>query len=389
MLDLDNTLWGGVLGEDGIDGIQLGEGTEGEAFAAFQEHVLALEAKGVVLAICSKNDEPLVRDAFARHPGMRVPLDRIAVLSAGWDDKPAQIRRIAQDLGLGLDSLVFCDDNPVERESVRQLTPEVDVVRLPTDPAGYVRALADYPYFESTRLTEDDLHRTEQYRARAAAAAALGEASSLEDFLDSLDMEATFEPVGRSNLPRVAQLVGKTNQFNLTSRRRSEAELTELVADPATVAFAARLRDRYADHGLVAVVLARADGPDLDVDTWLMSCRVIGRSLEDLVLERLAAEAHERGCVGIRGDLRPHRQERARRRPVPPARVQPERRTGRGRDDDLVRRSRRHRRRTPHPRVRGLVPRPLHPRTRTRPKGLTCSTTNSSRSSATSSATTT
>ncbi len=171
VLDLDNTLWGGVLGEEGIHGIKLGEGAEGEAFTAFQEYVLALKAKGVVLAVCSKNDEALVREAFREHPGMRLSLDDIAMLSAGWDDKPAQLRRIASDLALGLDSLVLVDDNPVEREAVRQLVPEVDVVRLPPDPAGYVTALADYLYLETTRLTEEDAARTAQYRARGAAAA--------------------------------------------------------------------------------------------------------------------------------------------------------------------------------------------------------------------------
>ena len=166
VLDLDNTVWGGVLGEDGLSGLQLGEGPEGEAFTAFQEYVLELKHKGIVLAVCSKNDEALVREAFADLRGMRLTLEDIAVLSAGWDDKPAQLRRIAADLGLGLDSLVLADDNPVERESVRQLVPEVDVVRLPEDPAGYVRALADYPWFETTRLTHEDASRTAQYRAR-------------------------------------------------------------------------------------------------------------------------------------------------------------------------------------------------------------------------------
>ncbi len=305
VLDLDNTLWGGVLGEDGIGGIRLGEGTEGEAFSAFQAYVLDLKARGVVLAVCSKNDESLVRDAFSEHEGMRIGLDDIAVLSASWDDKPTQLRRIAEDLGLGLDSLVFVDDNPVERESVRHLVPEVDVVALPTDPAGYMRAVADYPYLETTRFTEEDTARTAQYRARASAAAAMGHASSLEEFLDSLEMEGSVAPVGSDNLVRVAQLVGKTNQFNLTSRRRTEAELQDLVADPAMVALAVRLRDRFADHGLVGVVLARQNDSDLEIDTWLMSCRVIGRTLEGAILGALDEQARSRGCSTISGTYVP------------------------------------------------------------------------------------
>jgi FkbH-like protein len=305
VLDLDNTLWGGVLGEEGLHGIQLGEGAVGEAFTAFQEHVLALRSKGVVLAVCSKNDEPLVREAFRDHPGMRLTIDDIALVSAGWDDKPAQLRRIAEDLALGLDSLVLVDDNPVEREAVRQLVPEVDVVKLPIDPAGYVRALAEYPYLETVRLTAEDAARTEQYRARGAAAASLAEASSLDEFLASLEMSGSVAPVDPTNLARVAQLVGKTNQFNLTSRRRSQAELESLLDDHDMVVLAARLSDRFADHGLVAVVIGRKDDTDLEIDTWLMSCRVIGRTFEHAILEVLARLAVDHGCTRLRGTYRP------------------------------------------------------------------------------------
>lgn len=305
VLDLDGTIWGGVLGEAGSFGLQLGEGPEGEAYSAFQDYVLALKAKGVVLAVCTKNDEALVRQAFTSVPGMRLQLDDIAVLSAGWDDKPAQLRRIASELGLGLDALVLADDNPVEREAVRQLVPEVDVVQLPADPAGYVRALADYSWFETTRLTDEDAARTEQYRARASAAAASGAAYSLEEFLDSLQMEAVAEPVEERNLERVAQLVGKTNQFNLTSRRRSAVELAQLVAGDDVVAIGVRLRDRFADHGLVAVVLARVRGPQLEIDTWLMSCRVIGRTLEHALVALLEEQARARRCTSLRGTYVP------------------------------------------------------------------------------------
>lgn len=305
VLDLDNTIWGGVLGEDGLTGLQLGEGPEGEAYTAFQQYVLELKQKGVVLAVCSKNDEPLVRQAFAELRGMRLTLEDIAVLSAGWDDKPAQLRRIAADLGLGLDALVLADDNPVEREAVRQLVPDVDVVRLPRDPAGYVRALAEYPWFETTRLSVEDTVRTEQYRARAVAAAARVDAASLDDFLASLDMEAAVGHVVQEDLSRVAQLVGKTNQFNLTSRRRSLAELEHLVAQDHVVALTARLRDRYTDHGLVAVLLAGREGEALVIDTWLMSCRVIGRTLEQALLSVLLTEAHRRGCTSVRASWVP------------------------------------------------------------------------------------
>lgn len=305
VLDLDNTLWGGVLGEEGLAGIALGEGPLGEAFAAVQDYALELKERGVVLAVCSKNNDADAREAFERHPGMRLRLDDIAMFSACWDDKPTQLRRIAATLGLGLDALVFVDDNPAEREVVRQLVPEVDVVALPADPHGYVRALADYPFFETTTLTAEDAARTAAYRARAEFAAAEAAATSLEEFHRGLDMTATVVALDELTLPRVAQLVGKTNQFNLTGRRRSAEEIARLAADPGTAVLCLRLADRFADHGLVAVVIAVTEGDALTVDTWLMSCRVIGRTLEDEVAGLLLAEARRRGLARVTGHHRP------------------------------------------------------------------------------------
>ena len=295
VLDLDNTLWGGVLGEDGIGGVRLGQGEVGEAYTAFQRYVLALKERGVVLAVASKNNPEDAREMFAKHPDMVLSLDDVAVFSASWDDKATQLRRIAETLGLGLDSLVFVDDNPAEREVIRQLVPEVDVVALPADPAGYVRALADYPLFEPAALTAEDA-------ARARTAELQQEAGSVEDFLRSLEMTATVEPLDEVTLPRVAQLIGKTNQFNLTGRRRSLAEVTALAGDPDCVTVCVRLGDRFADHGLVGVLIgfARADGT-LEIDTWLMSCRVIGRTLEHEMLAELVRRAAERGCTQVRG----------------------------------------------------------------------------------------
>ncbi|SQD95907.1 FkbH like protein [Parafrankia sp. Ea1.12] len=309
VLDLDNTLWGGVLGEEGLAGIALGDGPVGEAFSTFQEYIGRLRARGVILAVCSKNNEADAREAFERHPAMRLRLDDIAMFSASWEDKPTQIRRIASTLGIGLDSLVFVDDNPAEREVVRQLVPEVDVIALPRDPHGYVRAVADYPFFEPAALTTEDTARTEQYRARARAAELAASATSLEEFHRGLEMVATVVPLDELTLPRVVQLIGKTNQFNLTTRRRGEAEVAELAADPSTAVICVRLADRFADHGLVAVVIARRaaepGGAVLDVDTWLMSCRVIGRTLEDEIAGLIVAEARRLGCSSVRGHYLP------------------------------------------------------------------------------------
>lgn len=302
VLDLDNTLWGGVLGEDGLHGIKLGAGAVGEAFSAFQSYVLQLQRRGIVLAVCSKNNESDVLEVFREHPDMVLTLDDIALVMAGWDDKPAQLRRIAKSLDLGLDSLLFVDDNPAEREAVRQLVPEVDVLSLPADPAGYVAALANYPYFEPATITADDRARTEQYRARAGIAILQEESSSLESFWSSLQMSMGVERLDAANLTRAAQLVGKTNQFNLTIRRRSPDQLAAIAEDSRWVAWCFRLRDRFANHGLVGLLLAEQQSDEeLFVDTWLMSCRVIGRSVEDEMMQLVLSEASRRGCRRVVG----------------------------------------------------------------------------------------
>jgi FkbH-like protein len=304
-LDLDNTLWGGVVGEDGLQGIRLGDTPEGEAFQAFQEAVLGLKERGVVLAVCSKNNEDDAKEVFERHPGMRMKLDDIACFVADWRPKPEQIRSVAAELDLGLDSIVFVDDNPVEREAVRQMVPEVDVITLPPEPAEYTRALADYLLFEPASFTPEDAARTEQYRARREAAVAAESAETIEDFYRSLDMSCLVSPFTDEDFQRIAQLVGKTNQFNLTTRRHSPAALREFMADQSCVHLSFRLTDRFADQGLIALAIAPQEGNALVIDTWLMSCRVIGRSLENTVLQELCRAAAARGCTEIRGTYIP------------------------------------------------------------------------------------
>jgi FkbH-like protein len=236
---------------------------------------------------------------------MRLRLDDLAVFVAGWDPKPDQVRTIAKTLDLGLDALVFVDDNPIEREAMRQLCPEVDVVTLPDEPALFARALSQYLLFETPALTGEDARRTEQYRARAGAAALEASATTLEEFLESLEMEATITPVAEADLERVVQLLGKTNQFNVTSRRHSRGQVERLVADPANLHLTLRLRDRFADHGLVGVILAVGRGAELDIDTWLMSCRVLGRTAEQAMLSVLTAWALSADYRTVRGTYVP------------------------------------------------------------------------------------
>jgi FkbH-like protein len=224
VLDLDNTLWGGVIGEDRVEGIRLGEGREGEAFADFQQYIRELKNRGIVLAVCSKNNEADAREAFERHTGMRLRLDDFAAFVANWESKPDNLRAIAKTLDLGLDALVFVDDNPAERHYVRQELPEVEVIELPGDPALYRRTLANCLLFESNSFTAEDRARSDQYRARAQAAVVRSSAGSLEEYCLGLEMQATIRPFQPADLERLTQLINKTNQFNLTTRRYTSAE---------------------------------------------------------------------------------------------------------------------------------------------------------------------
>jgi len=305
VLDLDGTLWGGVVGEDGVDGIVLGGGEAGEAFVAFQEYVLELKQRGVILAVASKNNEADAREVFERHPEMRLGLEDLAVFAVNWEDKPANLRRIAQALDVGLDALVLADDNPAERQIVRRLVPEVDVLALPDDPSDFRRALAGYLGFESIAITGEDRRRTAQYRARAAAAELASSAADIESFYRDLRMEAVVAPFDELHLARIAQLVGKTNQFNLTTRRHDAPTLRRFTDDPAYITRYLRLSDRFADHGLVALAIARIDGDTAEIYTLLMSCRVIGRTVEDHLLMHICRAAQDAGATRLRGTYLP------------------------------------------------------------------------------------
>jgi len=306
VLDLDNTLWGGVIAEDGLDGVQLGPGSPaGEAYVAFQEYVRALKERGVVLAVVSKNNDGDAREPFLKHPDMRLRLEDFAVFLANWDDKATNIRRVAEILNVGRDSLVFVDDNPAEREIIRQKLPEVEVISMPPDPARYVRAVSESLLFEIASFTAEDAARSAQYAARAAALEVERGADSLEEFYASLQMEAATAPFDAINMPRIAQLVGKTNQFNLTTRRYSLHELESFAKDPDVVTMYLRLRDTFTDHGLAALLIARDKGGSLDIETWLMSCRIIGRTVENEMFRRLCITARARGLATITGTYVP------------------------------------------------------------------------------------
>jgi FkbH-like protein len=309
VLDLDNTLWGGVIGDDGIEGIVLGEGSpSGEAHVALQRYAKQLKERGVVLAVCSKNDAKIAEDAFANHPEMVLQRSDIASFVANWEPKPENLKRIAATLNLGLDSLVLVDDNPAERAAIREALPMVAVPELPDDAAQYVRCIADAGYFEAVAFTVEDRQRAEQYAANATRVTELQSSNSLEEFLAGLQMITTFGPVRDIDLARVTQLINKTNQFNPTTRRYSPDEVTKFSADPNCISLQFRLLDRLGDNGLVSAMILRRDRTDagvLDIDTWVMSCRVFGRELEFEAMSIAVEAAISRGARALRAEYIP------------------------------------------------------------------------------------
>ncbi len=306
VLDLDNTCWGGVIGDDGLGGIRLGQGdAEGEAFVAFQQYAKALKQRGVLLAVCSKNEERIAREVFEKHTEMVLRMDDIACFVANWNDKAANLREIARRLNIGLNSLVFVDDNPAERALVRQLAPEVAVPEVPDDPASFIEAIEPYCYFQTLAIAQEDLQRAEYYRSNARREEALSGSANVEEYLRSLAMTARIGPVTAMSLERTAQLINKSNQFNLTTRRRSAAEVSALAADPQWLTRTVSLTDRFGDNGLIGVLLAKIEGDDLVIDTWLMSCRVLKRGVETLLNNNLCRWAAARGLKRICGEYLP------------------------------------------------------------------------------------
>ncbi len=303
VLDLDNTLWGGVIGEDGLAGIRVGPPhAEGEAYAALQHYARDLKERGVLLAVCSKNNAADARLPFEKHDGIVLKLDDFAAFVANWESKPANLRALAAELNLGLDSFVFVDDNPVERAQVQRELPEVAVPELGADPAQFVNILARGHWFEALRLSGEDRARHAAYRANSERRELEQAAPDLESFLRQLRMTVAHGPFTPENLDRVAQLIGKTNQFNLTTRRHSVERLQQLAADPATWTQAFRLKDRYGDNGLVGVIIAIPSGEEeWEVDTFLMSCRVIGRGLADYMALTLLKAARTQGIKRVTG----------------------------------------------------------------------------------------
>jgi FkbH-like protein len=301
VVDLDNTLWGGVLGEDGLEGIAVGDEAPGAYFRALQRAIMDIARRGVVLAISSKNNEPEALEALAKHPGMLLRPEHFSAMRINWRPKADNIAEIAAELNVGIDSIAFLDDNPVEREAVRRMLPQVSVIELPPDPMQYAAALRRFAGFERLNLSQEDLQRTRYYfdeQQRRAAETATG---SLEDFLYSLKINVTFAPIDRNTLARAAQLTQKTNQLNVSTRRYTAADLSTLMAKSGWAAYTLEACDRFGDNGIVGVAIMHVSGDEAEIDSFLLSCRVIGRGIEAALLALLAQAANIRGCRSMQG----------------------------------------------------------------------------------------
>lgn len=303
VLDCDGTLWGGIIGEDHIGGIRLGEAYPGSAYVGLQEAALNLSKRGVLLALCSANNEADVDEVFDRHPSMVLRASDISARRVNWTDKATNLRAIASDLNVGLDSLVFVDDDPHQCEMVRTLLPTVLVVQLPPEPSEYRAAIESLECFDAVGLTDEDRRRVELYRNEQARDAARQSASSLDDYYRSLGMTAEVGRLDEISATRIAQLTQKTNQFNLTTRRYTTEELVHFAHQPGVEILSIRVADRFGDAGLVgvAIIVPGAHADEAEIDTFLLSCRVLGRGVEDVLLYAIAVEGKAMGYRRLHG----------------------------------------------------------------------------------------
>ena len=306
VLDLDNTLWGGIIGDDGIENIQLGSLGIGKAFTEFQYWIKKLKNRGVILAVCSKNTDNIARGPFGKHPDMVLQLDDIAVFVANWENKADNIRYIKEVLNIGYDSMVFLDDNPFERNMVRERIPEITVPELPEDPAEYLEYLYPLNLFETASFSEEDASRTIQYQVQAKRAVDQQSFKNEDDFLASLGMVSVVEPFTKFNLPRVSQLSQRSNQFNLRTIRYTDKEVEGLIKSNEYVTFSFTLADKFGDNGLICIIVIKKEGVDtLFIENWLMSCRVLKRGMEAFVLNTIASFAREEGYGYLKGEYLP------------------------------------------------------------------------------------
>lgn len=301
VLDCDNTLWGGIVGEDGAKNIRIGTTFPGSCFRDFQQEILNLQQRGIILTICSKNNEKDVLDVLHNHPEMRIREEHLATWQINWDDKVTNIRRIATDLNIGLDSLVFIDDSPYECELVRSQLPEVAVLQVPKEPSQMRNVLSAAAFFDSLNFSGEDKQRTRMYRDQAQHNRMRTSANSLDDYLENLEMVADIGQADGLSIPRIAQLTQKTNQFNLTTKRYAEGDIRRFAESADSEVLFLRLRDRISDLGIIGAAIVTYNNLTAEIDTFLLSCRAIGRGAERALLAHIVENAWQKGAIRVRG----------------------------------------------------------------------------------------
>ncbi|MBL7215656.1 MAG: HAD family hydrolase [Phycisphaerae bacterium] len=302
VLDCDNTLWGGIIGEDGMDGIALGPDCPGREFVDFQKAILELYEQGVILAINSKNNEADILQVLREHPHMVLKEEHFAAICVNWNPKPDNMKTIAGQVNIGLDTLVFVDDNPAERQIMNQMLPEIDVLELPANPALYAKTLRETNFFAKASLTEEDKGRGQMYAAQRQRSRLQQSTATLEDYLKSLEMTCSIRPAEEKDIKRAAQLTQRTNQFNLTTRRYTEPDIRHMVESPDWEVYVLGLKDKFGDNGTVGLAMVEKQKDVWQIDTFLMSCRVIGRQAEDAFVDRICRDAVTAGATGLKAE---------------------------------------------------------------------------------------
>ncbi len=305
VLDCDNTLWGGIIGEDGLDGIQIGHDSPGREYLEFQKTILELYEQGVILAINSKNNHDDVMQVLNEHPQMLLREKHFASIMINWDSKPQNMQKIAEQINIGMDSIVFIDDNPAERELMRQSLPQVETLEMLADPSLFARTLRETGLFTRAYLTEEDKNRGQIYAAQRKREQFQQSCATLEDFLKSLEMVVSIHPANKDDIKRVAQLTQRTNQFNLTTRRYTDADIAAMAKNQNWRIYVLGLKDKFGDNGTVGLALVEIQPKQWRVDTFLMSCRVIGRQVEDALVDRICQDAAKTGCESISAEYIP------------------------------------------------------------------------------------
>jgi FkbH-like protein len=306
ILDLDNTMWGGIIGDDGLENIQVGSLGIGKAFTEFQYWIKKMQQRGIILAVCSKNTESIAREPFEKHPDMVLRMEDIAVFVANWENKADNIRHIQSILNIGFDSMVFLDDNPFERNLVRENIPGITVPELPEDPAEYLEYLYPLNLFETISFSEEDNERTKQYQVEAQRTILQKNFTNEDDFLRSLEMRSVVEAFNKFNTPRVSQLSLRSNQFNLRTVRYTEADIENIAADKNYASFSFTLEDKFGDNGLICVIVGQKESNEvLFIETWLMSCRVLKRGMENFVLNNIVDYAKQHNYKYLKGEYIP------------------------------------------------------------------------------------